>query len=140
MRITNSFTVLLRPNSLGFSAPPVPCMKKNGLGSATVTVPIMVPTGRRHKDSISLTDEPSTPSISMTSTLNPNSATEQDSHSDTTSFYHSAKSFDELGMQGQSFPQAGMLLTAPPAFLPPNFCDASESTMPVHASSSVETV
>jgi hypothetical protein len=146
VRISSSFTVLVRPNSLGFtsflfsSAPSIPYVKRNGLGSVTVTVPIMVPTGR-HNDSLSLTDQSSIPSISTTSTtLNPDSATEKLSLSDTMSSYHSAKSFHELEMQGLSSPLAGILLTSPPASVPPHFSDASESTMPVHASSSVETV
>ena len=54
------------------------------------------------------------PSISTASTLDPNFAAEQASLSDTVSFYYSAKSFDELEMQGQSSPPAGILLTAPP--------------------------
>ena len=144
MRIASAFTVLvhLGLNIFFCSAPIVPYVKRNGLGleNVTATVPIMVPTGR-HKDSLSLTDQSSIPSISMSSTtLNPNSSTEQDSHSDTVSFYYSAKSFDESEMQGQSCPAAGIMLTAAPASFPPNFSDASGSTMPVHASSSVETV
>jgi len=80
------------------------------------------------------------PSVSTASTLDPNFAAEQASLSDTVSFYYSAKSFDELEMQGQSSPPAGILLTAPPASVPPYFSGASESTMSVHASSSVEIV
>ena len=145
VRITSSFMCRYVPSLWGLhlfffrSAPSVPYVKRNGLGSVTVTVPIRVPTGR-HMDSLSLTDRSSTPSVS--STFNPNSATEQASHSDTISLYHSAKSFDdsELEMQGQSSQLAGILLTAPPASVPPHFSGASESTMPVHASSIVDTV
>ncbi|KAF8491701.1 pheromone A receptor-domain-containing protein [Russula emetica] len=128
------------PHGAPHAAPPVPHVKRNELGSVTVTVPIKVPTGR-HKDSLSLTDQSSMLSISTTSsTPNPNSTTDQASLSETVSFYHSAKSFDDLEMLGQSSPPAGILLTAPPTSVPPHFSDASESTMPVHASSSVETV
>lgn len=91
----------------------------------------------RNKDSVSLT---SIPSIATMSTLNPNSATEKASCPDTVSFYHSAKSFDELEMQDQSFPPVVILPTAPPASIPPNFSGACQSALPVHASSSVETV
>jgi hypothetical protein len=124
---------------LFYSAPTVPYVKRNGLRSVAVTVPIMVPTGR-HKDSFSFTGPSSTPSISTVNNLNPNSATEQASHSDTMSLYYSAKSFDDLEMQGKSSPPTGMPLAVPPASVPPHFSDRSESTMPVHASSSVETV
>ncbi|KAF8484428.1 pheromone A receptor-domain-containing protein [Russula emetica] len=119
------------PDSVGFTsflfynAPPVPHVKRNELGSVTVTVPIIVPTGR-HKDSLSLTDQSSMLSISTTSTPNPNSTTDQASLSDTVSFYHSAKSFDDLEMLDQSSPPAGNLLTAPPTSVPPHFSDASD--------------
>jgi len=142
VRITSSFI----PGHWGLhhiffsSAPPVPRMKRNGLGSVTVTVPIMVPTGRP-KDSLSITDRSSTLSISTTSTtLNPDPATEQESHSDAMSFYYSAKSV-QWEMQGRSSsPPAGILATIPPTFSPPDLSDASGSTVVVHASSSVETV
>lgn len=144
VRISSSFTVLVCPNLSGLtpflfgSAPSVPYVKRSGLGSVTVTVPIMVPISRHH-DSLSLTDQSSMPSISMTSTLNPDSASEKASHSDTMSSYHSAKSFAELEMQGQSSPLAGNLLTAP-ASVPPHFSDPSQPTMPVHASSCIDIV
>jgi hypothetical protein len=144
VRISSSFTVLVCLNSsvltsflLG-SAPSVPYVKRNGLGSVIVTVPIMVPTGRHH-DSLSLTDQSSMQTISMTSTLDPDSATEKALDSDTISSYHSAKSFAELEMEDQSSPPPGNLLTAP-ASVPPHFSDPSESMMPVHASSSIDIV
>ncbi len=101
----------------------------------------------RDKDSLSisltLTDQPSVLSISMESIRNSDSTTVQYSHSDAVSF-HTAKSFDEpaSGMQGecQSAPPPGIPLTVRPASDPLHFSDASGSTMPVYASSSVETV
>jgi hypothetical protein len=121
-------------------------VKRNGGG----TGPIMVQTGR-DKDSLSisgsltLTDQPSVRSISTENIRNSDSTTVQDSHSDAVSFY-TAKSFDEpaSGMQdecqSESAPPPGIPFTVSPASGPPHFSDASGSTMPVHASSSVETV
>jgi hypothetical protein len=119
------------------------------LGNGGVTDPIRVMFQRgRDKDnssgSLTLTDQPSALSIYMESIHNPDSTTVQDSPSAdavSESFY-TAKSFDESGMQDecQSSPPAGTLLTTPPAFVLPHFSDASGSTMPVHACSSVETV
>jgi len=105
----------------------------------------MVQTGRDRDNSsvsLTLTDQPSVLSISIESIPISDSTTVQDSHSDTVSFY-TAKSFDESGgMQDecQSAPPAGILSTPRPASVPPHSPGASESTMPVHASSSVETV
>lgn len=142
VRITSSFIVWCRHVSVYrglhnfyFSrAPPVPYVKRNGLGSVSMTVSTVVSTVR-HKDSVSLS---SIPSIATTSTLNPNSVTEN--ASDTVSFYHSAKSSDELEMQDQSSPPAVILPISPPASVPPNFSGACQSAMPVHASPSIETV
>jgi len=55
----------------------------------------------------------------MESTLDSNSTTVQDSHSDTVSFY-TAKSFDDLWMHDEckSAPPAGILQTVRPASLP----------------------
>jgi hypothetical protein len=93
--------------------------------------------------SLTLTDQPSVLSVSMESIRNSGSTTVQDSHSDTVSFY-TAKSFDEPGMQDEcqsAPPPPGILLTVRPASVPPHSPGASESTMPVHASSAgVETV
>ena len=148
VRITSPFTVLTCPNSLAFtlflfrSALSVSYVKSNRLESVTMAVPIMVTTSR-HQDSLSLTDQSSMSSISTKSTLNPNYSAEQASHSDTVSFYHSAKSFNESEMQGQSSPPAGILLTAASASVdsgPLHFSNAAESMMPVHAPSNVETV
>jgi hypothetical protein len=119
--------------------------KRNG----GVTDPIMVQTAGRDRDdsslSLTLTDQPSVLSISMESIPNSDSTAVQDSHSDTTSFY-TAKSFDEptgiLQDESQSLAAlpAGILSTVHPASVPPHSPGASESTMPVHASSGVETV
>lgn len=105
----------------------------------------MVQTGR-DKDNLgvspTVTDQLSILSISVESIRNSNSTTVQDSYSDAVSFY-TAKSFDEPGMEQdecQLSPPAGIPLTAPPAFVLPHFSGASGLTMPVHASSSVETV
>ena len=115
-------------------------MKRNG----GVTDPVMVQTGRDRDNSsvsLTLTDQPSVLSNSLESIPNSDSTAVQDSHSDIVSFY-TAKSFDEPGMQDecQSTPPAGIPLTVPPASVPPHLPGASESTMPVHASSGVETV
>jgi hypothetical protein len=117
-------------------------VKRNG--GVTVPIRVMVQTDRDKVDSsvsLTLTDRPSVLSISMESIHDFKSMTVQDSHSDTVSF-HTAKSSDEPGMQDecQSSPPAGIPLTAPPAFVLPHFSGASGSAMPVHASSSVETV
>jgi len=108
-----------------------------------VTKPIAVQMSRE-KDSlsISLTDQSSTPtlSISMEGTLNQDSVTLQDSDSDMVSVY-TAKSFDEPGMvhQCQLDPPPGLLPTfrrpvsvpsaPPPAFLPA-VCPASVPLAP----------
>lgn len=154
------------------STPSGPYAKRNG----GVTNPTMVQIGR-NKDSLSicLSDQPSTVSISIKSTLNPDSMTLQDSDSDIVSFY-TAKSFDETGTEHQcrlslppglpptvrplsvpSIPPPAFLPTVRPASVPsapppmfpptlhtisvlPHIPDPTKSTMPVHASSSVETV
>ena len=138
------FSVLIHWCSFVFcSSPSVPYVKRNG----GVTDPIMVQTGRDRDNSsvsLTLTDRPSVPSISMESIPNSDSTAVQDSHSDTVSFY-TAKSFDGSEPGGmhdecQSAPQAGILSTVRPASVPPHFPGASEPTMPVHASSGIETV
>ena len=111
-----------------------------------VTGPIMVQPGR-DRDSLSttltLTDQPSVLSISTDSLRNSDPTAVQDSHSDIVSFY-SAKSFDEpaseIQDECQSAPLPGILLTARPGSDQLHFSDATGSTIPVHASSSVETV
>jgi hypothetical protein len=115
-------------------------VKRNG----GVTGPIMVQTGRDRDNlsvSLTVTDRPSVLSISIESIPISGSTAVQDSDSDTVSFY-TAKSFVEPGMQDecQSAPPAGILSTVRPVSAPPHSPGASESTMPVHASFSVETV
>lgn len=114
---------------------------RNGGG---VTGPIMVQTGQdgdNSSASLTLRDQLSVLSISIESIPNSDSTTVQDSDSDIVSFY-TAKSFDEPGMQGesQSTPPPRIPLSARPPSIPPDFPGASESMIPVHASSSVETV
>ena len=161
-------------------------------GNGGVTKPIAVRMGRNKDNlSISRTDQYSIQSISMESTLNPDSVTFQDSDSDTVSFY-TAKSVNDprAEHQCQQGPLPGLMpivhpasvpSAPPPAFMPnvrpasipstslqaflpifrpvsvpsatppeipptrpasvlPHLLDASESTMPVHASSSAEMV
>ncbi len=116
--------MLHRPGSVGLilfilcSTPSVPTVKRND----GVPDPIMAQTGRDRDGlslSLTLTDQPSVLSISMESTLDSNSTTVQDSHSDTVSFY-TAKSFDDLWMHDEckSAPPAGILQTVRPASLP----------------------
>ncbi|KAN0105465.1 Pheromone A receptor domain containing protein [Russula decolorans] len=111
------------------ATPSGPYAKRNG----GVANPTVVQIGRS-KDSlsISLTDQSSTLSISMESTLNQDSMTLQDYDSDIVSFY-TAKSFDEPGIehQCQLAPPPGLLLTVRPvsvpslAVLPPVFLPTS---------------
>jgi hypothetical protein len=108
------------------------------------TDPVMVQTGRDHDNSsvsLTLADQPSVVSISQESIPNSDSTAVQDSDSDIVSFY-TAKSFAEPGMENESLsaPAPGILLSVRPPSVPPDFPGASESTMPMHASSSVETV
>ncbi len=120
-------------------------MKRNG----DVAGPIMIQMGRDRDNSsvsLTLTNQLSVLSISMESAFNPDSTTVQDSDSDIVSFY-TAKSSDEPGMQDecQLVPPPAILssvrpASVRPASVPPQSPDASESTMPVHASCSVETV
>ena len=115
-------------------------MKRNG----GVTNPIMVQKGRNRDNSsisLTLTDQLSVLSISIESIPNSDSTAVQDSHSDTVSFY-TAENFDEPGAQDdcQSSLTVGILSTVRPASAPSHSTSATESTMPVHASSGVETV
>lgn len=112
--------------------------------SGDVTGPIMVQTGRdrdNSSDSLTLRDQPSGLSISTETIPNSDSTTVQDSDSDIVSFY-TAKSSDEPGMQDESHsaPPSGIPLSVRPPSVPHDFPGASELAIPVHASSSVETV
>ena len=104
----------------------------------------MVQKGRNRDNSrisLTLTDQLSVLSISIESITISDSTAVQDSHSDTMSFY-TAENFDEPREQDecQSSPPVGVLSTDRPASTPPHSPSATESTIPVHASSSVETV
>jgi hypothetical protein len=161
-------------HSFSCSTPSVPYVKRND----GATNPIMVQMGRNNDNlSISFTDQSSTVSISMESTLIQDSMTlkDSDSDSDIVSFY-TAKSSNEPGMEHQyqlapppgllptlrpvsvpsapppvylptvrpasvpSAPPPGILPTLHPASVLPHFPEPTKSTMPVYASSSVETV
>ncbi len=120
------------------STPSVSYVKRTG----GVVDPIVVQIGLDKDNlSVSISDQSSVPSTSMESTLNQDSMTLQDSNSDTVSFY-TAESSDEPGTQDerQLAPPPAILPSVRPAPVSPQFPNASESTMPVHPSCSVETV
>jgi hypothetical protein len=100
--------------------------------------------GRDHDNSsvsLTLADQPSVVSISVKSIPNSDSTAVHDSDSDMVSFY-TAKSFAEPGMENESLsaPPPGIPLSVRSPSVLPDFPGAAESTMPVHASSGVETV
>ena len=150
----SSFTVLVSPCLSGLMSF-IFCSTPASVPYVSfVANPIVVQISRP-KDSLSIssTDQPSTLSISLESTPGQDSMTLQDSDPPKDSYaesFYTAKSVHETGMEQhfQLAPSPGRLQTLrpvsvpsvpPPVFLP-TARPATKTTMPVHASSSVETV
>jgi hypothetical protein len=93
-----------------------------------VTVPVVTTGGDERRLCISLTDQPSIPSISIASGLKPNFKFEQYSPLNTMAS-SSVESFDEPRMQVQSTLQAWIMPAVPPASVPPQFHDTTKPIM-----------